>query len=259
MTKKRLIALVFCLTVFSFKQDEGISNNFNSGEFMKFKIYYNLFPFTAGYATLNVSDVTFNGVPHYFVDGGGRTSGIFRMFPVDDIYQTYINKNTMLPTKFVRNISEGKFKKNIIQYFDHEKKEVKVVDNIDKTTKIYKSSKNIQDMISAFYYLRTMDFNDKKAGDFVSFDVFMDEEIYPFKMKILGRELKKTKFGKINCLKLQPYFQKGRVFKAEEGITFWVTDDKNHFPVEVKADLLVGSLKAELIEYRNEKYNFDFK
>ena len=69
----------------------------------------------------------------------------------------------------------------------------------------------------------------------------------------------KTKFGTINTIKIRPYVQSGRVFKASESVTMWITDDKNNIPVQIKADLVVGSLKADLHDYRNPKYKLNFR
>ena len=38
----------------------------------------------------------------------------------------------------------------------------------------------------------------------------------------------------------------GRVFKEEESLTLWVSADKNKIPLKIKADLAVGSLRADL-------------
>ena len=89
--------------------------------------------------------------------------------------------------------------------------------------------------------------------------VWIDDETYPFMLKIVGVEKKKTKFGKIECLKIVPSVQSGRIFKEKEGVTMWVTNDQNHIPVEMEAKLLVGSLKASISGYSNLKYNLDFK
>jgi hypothetical protein len=51
----------------------------------------------------------------------------------------------------------------------------------------------------------------------------------------------------------------GRIFKSQEGVTMYVTNDANLVPVEIKADLLVGSLKASLDNYSNVKYPLNFK
>jgi hypothetical protein len=44
--------------------------------------------------------------------------------------------------------------------------------------------------------------------------------------------------------------QSGRIFKAEESVTLWITDDENKIPIKMKASLSVGSLRAELEEYK---------
>ena len=59
----------------------------------------------------------------------------------------------------------------------------------------------------------------------------------------------KTKFGKVKCLVLRPVLQKGRVFKDEESMTIYVTDDANKIPILIQSELLVGSIKIELADY----------
>jgi hypothetical protein len=66
-----------------------------------------------------------------------------------------------------------------------------------------------------------------------------------------------TKFGKINCIKFRPVVQSGRVFKEQEGVTLWVSDDKNRIPLKVKADLAIGSLGVELENFKNIKFPFN--
>jgi hypothetical protein len=39
------------------------------------------------------------------------------------------------------------------------------------------------------------------------------------------------------------------VFKKEEDLSVWITDDANHLPILAKAKILVGSIKMELAEY----------
>jgi imidazolonepropionase-like amidohydrolase len=48
----------------------------------------------------------------------------------------------------------------------------------------------------------------------------------------------------------------GRVFKEEESLTLWVSADENKIPLKIKADLAVGSLRADLIEYKSLKHYF---
>jgi hypothetical protein len=80
--------------------------------------------------------------------------------------------------------------------------------------------------------------------------MFFDSETFDFRMRFLGTEVIRTKFGKVKCYKFRPLVQSGRVFKAEESLTVWVTADDNKIPIRIKAELAVGSLKADLDEFK---------
>ncbi len=107
-----------------------------------------------------------------------------------------------------------------------------------------------QDMISAFYYARTWDLSNVQPGQEFTIDLFMDNENWPLKMKFVGKETIKIRNGKYRCLKFQPMVQKGRIFKGNDDLNVWVTDDANHIPVLVQAKVLVGSIKMELSDYQ---------
>jgi len=87
--------------------------------------------------------------------------------------------------------------------------------------------------------------------------MFFDGENYPFKMRFLKREQINTKFGKVNSLAFRPLVEKGRVFKEQESLTVWVSDDDNKIPLRIKADIAVGSLKADLDAYKGLKHPFE--
>ena len=108
----------------------------------------------------------------------------------------------------------------------------------------------MQDILSSFYFLRNQDVSNLKKGDAIKLDMFLDSQVYPFKLKFLGEEEIKTKFGKVNTLIFRPLVQSGRVFKEQESVTIWITDDANKIPIKMKASLTVGSLRAELEEYK---------
>ena len=70
-------------------------------------------------------------------------------------------------------------------------------------------------------------------------------------IQILGKEIIKSKFGDIECLKFIPIVQSGRIFKEQESVTIWISNDKNRIPIRVQADVIVGSIKAELENLRS--------
>jgi hypothetical protein len=95
-----------------------------------------------------------------------------------------------------------------------------------------------------------------EKGDEFLINLFFDDKTHKFKTVFLGHEVLKTKFGKVRALKFRPYVHAGRVFKEEESLTFWVSADKNKVPLKIKANLTVGSLKADLEAFKGLRYPF---
>ena len=112
-------------------------------------------------------------------------------------------------------------------------------------------------MVSTYYYLRNnIDVKKLKKGDEIRTNMFFDEENYGFKLQYLGEEVIDTEFGKVEALIFRPYVMAGRVFKEEESLTLWVSKDKNKVPLRIKADLAVGSLRADLEAFKGLKHPF---
>ena len=251
---KYYISAIFSLFLISIASAQG----FQDKEFLKYRVHYGFL--NAGFATLKVEETNFNGKPHYHVVGEGSSSGAVRaFFKVDDHYETYFTKNTYKPSKFIRKTVEGNHEKDRILTFNHSTKVVTFNDLKGKRVTYHRISENVQDMLSAFYYLRSKSNNDFKTGEYQTLNVFLDGEEFPFKLKVEGREKIKTKFGTIDAIRMKPHVQSGRVFKEQESVTMWVTDDANLIPLKIKAELAVGSLEMDLHAYKNNKYDLDFK
>jgi hypothetical protein len=251
---KRVLPIIFILCFLT-----GFSQNdkpaFQRGEFLKFKIQYGLL--NAGFATVSIAQKNEKTDPVFHAIGKGWTAGMVGfLFPVDDTYETYFTENGLQPKHFVRKLNEGGWTQDKEIFFDFSKHQAKVVNHKKKTEKSYFIQNDVQDMLSSFYYMRSVDFSDLKDNDSISINIFFDEKMNPFKLIIMGRETLKTKFGKIQTIKIRPLVQKGRVFKDEENVTLWITDDLNKIPVKIKASLLVGAAKAELIDYNGLVHPF---
>lgn len=232
-------------------------SSFGDGEWFKFRMSYSGF-LKAGNATLSVKETKLNDKQVYHVVGKGWTTGMIKwFFKVKDRYESYFDKETLLPYKFIRNIDEGGYTKDIEIDFDQNENKAYVNDKKNNTKSVFATTPNIQDMVSTYYYLRnTININSLKKGDEIRTDMFFDKENYGFKLKYLGEETIATDFGNIECLKFRPYVMAGRVFKEEESLTLWVSKDKNKLPLRIKADLAVGSLRADLESFKGLKHSF---
>ena len=252
--KTYVLALFAVFLIFeSFSQEKTAA--FKEGEWLRYKMSYSGF-LRAGTAILEVEESILNGNKVFYTKGSGWTSGLIKwFFKVEDVYESYFDKDTIKPYVFKRKIDEGGYKKHRITNFDYNANKAYVQDFLkQKDTTIPFS--NVQDILSSFYYLRNQDVKGLKRGDEIAIDMFMDSQVYPFKLRFLGKELLNTKFGKIKTLVFRPLVQSGRIFKAQESVTIWITDDFNKIPIKMKADLSVGSLRAELEAYRGLANDF---
>jgi hypothetical protein len=87
-------------------------------------------------------------------------------------------------------------------------------------SKVLKSVEGVQDMLSAFYYLRSLDQSELKVGTVKNMNIWIDDEMFPFQLRVAGTENVKTKFGYINCLKIIPFSEKWARFQRKRGRHF---------------------------------------
>ncbi|MGB3592235.1 MAG: DUF3108 domain-containing protein [Nonlabens sp.] len=254
-----VVSLAFVTTAF-----QGIEKpptampdmSFKDGEWFKFRIHYGIF--NASYAELDIKKSRLKGKKVYHIKGKGESTGLLDLFfKVDDKYETYIDRNTVKPYRFIRKINEGGHKKNIQIDFDHEQGTAVVNNKKYKTVETLSIKPQTQDMVSAFYHLRNVvNVDSLQVGDEFTLPMFFDNENYDFKLKFLKHDVVKTKFGKVKALKFRPYVQSGRVFEEEESLTVWISADKNKIPLKIKANILVGSITADLDAFKGLKHSF---
>ncbi len=220
---------------------------FKEGEILTYRLHYGII--NAGRATLEVKPdlIDVSGRKVYHIVGSGYTTGTTDwFFKVRDRYETYLDKDAMLPWLFVRRVEEGGYKFSQDYTFNHYTKKVDI-GNGEK----FDVPTGIQDMVSAFYSARNLDLSNAKEGDLFTLNCFLDKEIWPLKIKFVGKEEIKTDLGKFRALKFRPIVQKGRIFKKEEDLNVWISDDKNHIILKAQAHVIIGSIKMEITSANN--------
>lgn len=237
--------------IISSGQSENLPNAtntaFKEGEILTYRMHYGAL--NAGIAVLEVKpqvlDISGRKVMH--IVANGYTNGAADwFFKVRDRYETYLDKDAMVPWLFVRRVDEGGFKFSQDYTFNHYTKKVDV-GNGEK----FDFPVGIQDMVSSFYTARSLDLSNAKAGETFTLNSFVDKEIWPLKIKFIGREEINTDIGRYKCLKFRPVVQKGRVFKHDEDLNVWISDDKNHIPMRVQANIIIGSIKMDITSAKN--------
>jgi Protein of unknown function (DUF3108) len=253
--KKIMIVLLLAITSFPLKAGDdfcGIKNfAFQDGENISFVVYYSVIGvyINAGSATFTTSIEKLNGKSVYHVTGLGSSNPSYDwIFKVRDRYESYFDTATLQPYKFIRNVDEGGYKTYEDVTFNQK-------NNTAITTKgVFTVPNCIQDVLSSIYYARNINFDKYKAEDKIPFDMFLDNEVYHLYIKYLGKETVKTKYGKFRAIKFKPLLIKGTIFEGGEKMTVWVSDDPNHIPLRIESPISVGSVKVDMMQYKNLRY-----
>lgn len=228
-----------------------VSNHaFIPGEKFTFTVYYDSYvtgKVTAGTASLEVSfrRHTMEGREVYHAVGTGKSKGAFNLFfKVDDRFESFIDTGYMVPLYFVRHTREGSYKKD---------DEVKF-NQFTGTASSRKANKSVppgtQDLISAFFYARTIDISSLNPGDYFPLNFYLDDSLYVTRVYFEGREVVMTEAGTFRCLKFKPMVAVGNVFSQSYPMSVWVTDDQYRMPVLARSAVIVGSVKMELTRYQ---------
>ncbi len=223
------------------------STHFRSGEELVYLLHYGFI--NGGNATISLQERMLDETPTFHARVFATTTGLTKsLFPVEDSYESYFDPESGLPYKAIRDISEGGYK-----YYN----EVNFLPN-DTCVYSQKSGKQVVpkgtlDMVSSLYFLRSINIDTLKKGDVVNFITYFSDEIFPFHLRYKGEETVKTEFGKVRCHRFDPVVEPGRIFKSEDDMSFWLTADENRIPVLIEFDLIVGSVKCELVQYKNVK------
>jgi Protein of unknown function (DUF3108) len=227
------------------------NDSFRRGETMQYKVHYGLI--TAAEATIELSDDIHrvNDRPCYKATVTGRTNGSFDLFlKVRDTWRSYIDTTSILPQRFFRNIEENNYRKRETVDFDHARNSVNVESHKRDKTKIkresFKVPDNVQDLVSGFYFLRTLDYSNRKIGEQIKVQGFFDDEVFDMTVKYMGRQNVETKAGTIRAIRLTPKMPKNKLFRGEDAISVYLSDDRNKIPVLFEAEMFVGSVKIDM-------------
>jgi hypothetical protein len=248
---KALLFLLLIMPALTWSQVVRQMGNtaFERGEKLNFKVYYQSLltgKVTAGEAKIEVKDkkVMKNNRPTYHIVGTGQSKGAFNFFfKVDDRFETFIDEEGMFPWYFIRRTREGGYKKDDEVTFEQ------FSNMAISRNAVKRVPSNIQDIVSVFYYARTLDITGVDPGDSFPLSFFLDDSVYVSKIIFLGREQVTTESGTYNCLKFKPMVATGEVFKEPYPMQLWITDDKNRIPVLMQSAVVVGSVKMELISF----------
>jgi hypothetical protein len=248
-TSITIFLLLSFVHLFSQELQSRKEDVFKVGEVLNYKLRYGFI--TAAEATLTVqeSDVRFDDKPIYHLVAQGKTSGTFDVFyKVRNRYDSYIDRQTLLPYLYTENVREADYKRtDKARFYQSERKVV-----ASKGT--FKAKEQTFDLVSAYYFARSLELTNIKTGTKFKLPYYLDKDVKELEITYVGKERIKTQLGYVNCLKFSPSIEPGRIFRKDSRLYLWITDDGNRIPVKAQVEILVGSVTMELSSVKNLKY-----
>ena len=216
---------------------------FSPGEQLEFSVQYGLV--TAGRATMAI-DPTIRmreGRPTYHCVTTARSSKMFStVFEVNDRVESFLDTLHLRSVRFEKHLREGKYNRDLWVVFDQERH----VASIDGKREC-QVLENVQDVLSSFYYVRTLDL---AVGQSIYIPNHDNGKNYAMEVKVHRRERITVDAGTFDCLVLEPMLLGEAVFKQKGRLEVWITDDAVRMPVLMKSQVLVGAIAAVLDDFR---------
>ena len=216
---------------------------FTLGERLVYDVGYSFI--TAGEAVFSIPAIeTMHDRECYQVLFTVNSTPTFSFFyKVDDRYETILDKKGIFPWRFTQRIREGKYRNDFAADFDQ-------LSNVAITKAgIYPVPPYVHDVVSAMFYVRTLDYSKCRPGERIIIQNFFKDTTYQLAVKFLGYQQISVDAGKFNCVLVEPLIREGGLFKSEGRIIIWMTNDDRKIPVKVSTKVAVGSIDAELREY----------
>jgi len=251
---------IFLYSDYIFSQECKIPKlTFQDGEKITYQTKYNwgLIWLEAGEVTFSVKRTKHRGKDAFhFVGEGGTYPKYDWIYKVRDKFESYANVENILPIRFIRDVYEGGkyfYEESIFTndkaytFVRPHKKELKK-DTVDIEPCTF-------DVLSVIYHARCIDYNSYKIGDKIPINLYLDNELHEVYIRYLGKESYTTPDKKTyRCIKFSPNLIDGTIFRGGESMIVYVSDDENKVPIYVEASILVGKVKANLLNYENLKY-----
>ena len=241
------LGLIFLFSLYTPAQESEFrkleNKAFKVGEKLTFDVKYGFV--TAGIAVMQIPKLKrISGRDVYHVTFGVNTVPSFDIFyKVRDRYETYLDFEGLFPWRFEQHIREGGYSRDFSAFFDQRRGTAKTSEGS------YEIPIYVNDIVSAFYYARTLSYDTLKVGDRFHLQNFYKDKVYPLDVVYHGKERISVGAGTFDCIIVEPLVEEGGLFKSEGNIIVWLSDDILKIPVKVKTKVIIGSIDAELTNY----------
>lgn len=205
----------------------------------------------AGYATMTLNA---DGPDYYRATVTARNAPWANaIYTLRDTLYTVMNRANYFPLSYTYIAHEaGKYKKDVLK-FSRQGNEVAVravryrrpspSAPLTSSTVEFEGSGTAVDMLSSFYYLRTLNFPSMRPGQTVTANIFSGSNVE--KLTIIYKGEQQLAVGGVNYSTYCVTFTfTRRGVQSSAPITGWITADARRIPVQIEGQLPVGKVRA---------------
>lgn len=219
-------------------------------EELKYGLYYSFIKAGTAYIKTR-GTVRLNGREAWVLQTTAFSASVIDpFFKVRDVNYSWLDAENFYSLGYSQSVREGSYKRDEWLAFDYENNSYYGELQKKKQPRVISGPLNtpVLDMLTSLYFVRA---HDLTPGKDVIFDIVNREKQYPLIVKVLKKETVKTAAGKFDCIVVEPQFRGEGIFVSKgKSLQVWLTDDEYKMPVKMKTEVFIGSVSAELLEYK---------
>ncbi len=214
------------------------------GEILEYDVGYKFITAGTGYFKIMPDPIYRNGRKCYDIRFQVKShDAIDWLYRVRDQYRTVLDVGGIFPWEFEQTIREGGYSRDSKAHFDQ-------LNNVAKSNdKTFQIPDYVHDVVSAFYYVRTMDIGSMKKDSIFYLKNFLDDTTYNLGVKIKGKQTIEVAAGTFKCVVIEPMIVQGGLFKSDGTVLIWLSDDDRKIPVKVATKIPIGYIEAKLTKF----------
>lgn len=208
------------------------------GEKFTYSVYWMGIP--VGEGILEVREmVNINGREAYHIVATAKTNDFLsKIYKVEDVLHSYVDKKDLCALRFEKHQREGSYKSDEVVIFDQDKRKGHYESLLNKSKKDFDIPPNVHDLVSCFYYFRTLDVKPHSA---VMMDVNAYEKNWKVTMDVLStQQLEIPRKGVYNVFCVEPKAPFKGVISRRGKVWIYFGADEERAPVLIKIRVPFG-------------------
>jgi len=236
---------------------------FQSGEELKFDIHYKygLVMLKAGTANFKVEESDYKNNHSFLSTLDFKTTAFFdKIFKMRDTLSSYTTED-LQPLYHIRSVHEGNYhfmEEIFFNEFSTNHTEVRVrreSQEIIRFDTILTALSMCYDILNIIPVLCSLDYSQPEFVHGKTISAFIGREKVTITVRNEGQSVvEKSETLKYKTYKISLDFSDSNFNESKNAIELWMSDDKNHIPIKIKAKLRIGAAEVYLTSWKNLKY-----